>query len=269
MGGTVTVASVVGEGSAFHLRFPGVPISARLPAPDQSRLEGAARLQSIARGQNPGGGRQPAELRSDRRHVRRHPSRAGIRRQRRGSRGRRPTCSGPISCCWTSACRTWTAAPRSNKFAGRRVSELLPIIAVSASSMAKEEAGYREMFSGYLRKPFTQRELFEELSQFLPRANETANRSETTAATRNPPPRNLVPGTACSNSCADWKLRNGPACATVWPSTKPASSATELEGLGRATQLRTLARLRPDSGCIMPTHMRWMNWKNICSNSPL
>ncbi|HXE41570.1 MAG TPA: ATP-binding protein, partial [Candidatus Baltobacteraceae bacterium] len=31
MGGTVTVASVLGQGSAFHLRFPSVPISARLP----------------------------------------------------------------------------------------------------------------------------------------------------------------------------------------------------------------------------------------------
>src|SRR6202789_3621708 len=31
MGGTVTVASVMGQGSAFHLRFPHVAISARLP----------------------------------------------------------------------------------------------------------------------------------------------------------------------------------------------------------------------------------------------
>ena len=30
MGGTVTVASVMEQGSAFHLRFPNVPISVRL-----------------------------------------------------------------------------------------------------------------------------------------------------------------------------------------------------------------------------------------------
>ncbi len=36
MGGMVTVASVLGQGSAFHLRFPNVPISTRLPASGES-----------------------------------------------------------------------------------------------------------------------------------------------------------------------------------------------------------------------------------------
>ncbi len=36
MGGSVTVASVMDQGSAFHLRFPNVPISARLAASEKS-----------------------------------------------------------------------------------------------------------------------------------------------------------------------------------------------------------------------------------------
>jgi len=36
MGGNVTVASVMEQGSAFHLRFPNVPISTRLPAAEKS-----------------------------------------------------------------------------------------------------------------------------------------------------------------------------------------------------------------------------------------
>ena len=40
MGGTVTVASVMEQGSAFHLRFPNVPISARLPASEKSSPTG-------------------------------------------------------------------------------------------------------------------------------------------------------------------------------------------------------------------------------------
>ena len=40
MGGTVTVASVLEQGSAFHLRFPNVPISMRLPASEKPSLNG-------------------------------------------------------------------------------------------------------------------------------------------------------------------------------------------------------------------------------------
>ena len=47
--------------------------------------------------------------------------------------------------------------------------EFLPVIAVTASSLADEENARKERFSGYVRKPFSKRELFEELADFLPR----------------------------------------------------------------------------------------------------
>ena len=62
MGGTVTVASVVGQGSAFHLRFPDVAVSARLPAADQPGSKGPADFNRTAPGQNAGRGRQRSRI---------------------------------------------------------------------------------------------------------------------------------------------------------------------------------------------------------------
>ncbi len=47
--------------------------------------------------------------------------------------------------------------------------ELLPVVAVTASSMLAGEGELRRAFSGYLRKPFSRAELFGELAAFLPR----------------------------------------------------------------------------------------------------
>jgi len=46
--------------------------------------------------------------------------------------------------------------------------ELMPILAVTAATLAEARDAAQERFSGYLRKPFTKRELFEELAGFLP-----------------------------------------------------------------------------------------------------
>ena len=59
--------------------------------------------------------------------------------------------------------------------------ELLPIIAVTASSVLEQETDLREKFNGYLRKPFTQRQLFTELAHFLPRQPKPENNSENPA----------------------------------------------------------------------------------------
>jgi CheY-like chemotaxis protein len=49
--------------------------------------------------------------------------------------------------------------------------QLLPVIAVTASHLLDEEKGLKEKFNGYLRKPFTRRELFNELAHFIARQN--------------------------------------------------------------------------------------------------
>jgi CheY-like chemotaxis protein len=46
--------------------------------------------------------------------------------------------------------------------------ELTPVIAVTASNLLDAEKSLKEKFSGYVRKPFSKRELFDELAEFLP-----------------------------------------------------------------------------------------------------
>ena len=56
------------------------------------------------------------------------------------------------------------------------------MIAVTAASLANEEDARKERFSGYVRKPFSKRELFEELADFLPRHSKLESPGENTAA---------------------------------------------------------------------------------------
>jgi CheY-like chemotaxis protein len=55
--------------------------------------------------------------------------------------------------------------------------ELLPVIAVTASSMAREEGDLRKMFNGYVRKPFSRTQLFDELVHFIPKQLQDQNLS--------------------------------------------------------------------------------------------
>jgi nitrogen-specific signal transduction histidine kinase/CheY-like chemotaxis protein len=48
MGGSLTVESTVGQGTAFHLRFPKVPVSGRLPVGDHAEPGGAVDFNDFA-----------------------------------------------------------------------------------------------------------------------------------------------------------------------------------------------------------------------------
>ncbi|MGE0084294.1 MAG: transporter substrate-binding domain-containing protein [Desulfococcaceae bacterium] len=47
----------------------------------------------------------------------------------------------------------------------------IPVIALTASAMKDTEEKIKKLFDGYLRKPFSRRQLFEELKRFLPYSN--------------------------------------------------------------------------------------------------
>ena len=53
----------------------------------------------------------------------------------------------------------------------KRDLDSMPVIAVTASSMAKEEEVLRKVFNGYLRKPFSRHQLFQELERFVARVD--------------------------------------------------------------------------------------------------
>jgi signal transduction histidine kinase/response regulator of citrate/malate metabolism len=174
MGGTITVASVAGQGSAFHLRFPDVPVSVRLPltegadaAPDFNSLKPA---RILAVDDNEMNCRLVASMFEGSRHQVEFGSdgQQAIAKARAFRPDlilldiRMPEMDGP------------EALDEIRKIPGM---DLLPVIAVTASSVLESEKALREKFNGYLRKPFTRRELFDEIAQFLPKAEKQPDKN--------------------------------------------------------------------------------------------
>jgi signal transduction histidine kinase/DNA-binding NarL/FixJ family response regulator len=169
MGGSVTAASVLGQGSAFHLRFPDIPVSLRRPlpeSPDAGEAVDFDQLQAsriLVADDNETNCQLVAGMFAGSRH-----------RLSFGSDGQE------------AVAKTHTFQPdvilmdirMPHMDGGQALTEirkiwkykLLPIIAVTASGLTDDETQLRQRFSGYLRKPFTQRQLFDVLARFLPRA---------------------------------------------------------------------------------------------------
>ncbi len=190
MGGTVTVASVPEQGSAFSLRFPNLAISTRLPASEKSAAAGDVNFNEL----------RPATLLvvddqetncqliagmlagSHHRLVFGSSGEEAVAKSRALQPDillldiRMPGMDGD------------EALAEIRKTPGL---ELLPVIAVTAASLADEEDARKERFSGYVRKPFSKRELFEELADFLPRYSQPGSPAENAAASQT----RLVPPT--------------------------------------------------------------------------
>ncbi len=241
MGGTVTVASVMDQGSAFHLRFPNVPISARLPASEKSTPAGDVNLNELRPAtllvvdDNETNCRLIAEIFAGSHH-----------RLFFGSSGeeavakaralkpdillldvRMPGMDGD------------EALAEIRKTPGL---EFLPIIAVTASNLSNQDDSLKEKFSGFVRKPFSKRELFDELADFLPRHSQTKPAKETNGPGQNdiasatfvPVPKELV--TQLRRLILD-----------PWPSIRDSVAVNEskvfargLEGLGQRWQCEPL-----------------------------
>jgi signal transduction histidine kinase/CheY-like chemotaxis protein len=168
MGGTVTAASVPGQGSAFSLRFRDVAVSARLPANERletgravdfNELRPATLLVvddneincQLVAGMFSGTAHQLVfgtngfEAVTKAREIKPDVILLDIRMP--GMSGRE-------------------ALAEIRKIPGL---EVTPIIAVTASSLMSEEQDLKMRFTGYVRKPFSKRDLFDELAQYLMR----------------------------------------------------------------------------------------------------
>jgi signal transduction histidine kinase/DNA-binding response OmpR family regulator len=168
MGGTVTAASVPGQGSAFSLRFRDVAVSARLPANERletgravdfNELRPATLLVvddneincQLVAGMFSGTAHQLVfgangfEAVTKAREIKPDVILLDIRMP--GMSGRE-------------------ALAEIRKIPGL---EVTPIIAVTASSLMSEEQDLKMRFTGYVRKPFSKRDLFDELSHYLMR----------------------------------------------------------------------------------------------------
>jgi signal transduction histidine kinase/DNA-binding response OmpR family regulator len=166
MKGTLTVESAVGKGTTFHLRFPEVPVSVRLPVGDHAEPGGAVDFDDFA----------PATLLVVDDHETNRDLIAGMfvkthHQLRFATNGkealeslerfkadivlldiRMPVMDG----------RTVLKEIRK-----RAALSSLPVIAVTASSDASEDGDLRHQFNGYIRKPFSRQTLFLTLAQFL------------------------------------------------------------------------------------------------------
>jgi signal transduction histidine kinase/DNA-binding response OmpR family regulator len=168
LGGTVSLKSSLGEGSTFSLRFPDVVISARLPASAQPEDELVIDFNQLAPAtllvvdDNTINRELLAGMFEQSHHVMRFATngREAVESVKQSRPDlilmdlRMPEMDGR------------TALHEIHKLPG---AELLPIIAVTASSMLDGEQVLRGVFAGYLRKPFTRQLLFQEMAQFLPR----------------------------------------------------------------------------------------------------
>ncbi len=168
MGGTVTATSVMGQGSAFHLRFPEVAISARLPATQQPSPSAAeCNFNTL---------RPSTVLVVDDNEINCHLVAGmfagshhnlvfGISGREAVTKARELKPDIVLLDIRMPGMDGREALAEIRRSPGL---ELLPVVAVTASSLINEETELKEQFSGYVRKPFTKHELFDELAQFLP-----------------------------------------------------------------------------------------------------
>jgi CheY-like chemotaxis protein len=120
--------------------------------------------------------------------------------------------------------------------------EFLPIIAVTASNLLSEENALKERFSGFVRKPFSQRELFDELADFLPRHEKT-----TVVEEKNEPAKNERPAATIAPAPKELASQLRQLILEPWPSIRDSVAineskvfAKELESLGQRWQCEPL-----------------------------
>jgi CheY-like chemotaxis protein len=230
MGGRVTVASVPGQGSVFHLRFPGVPVSARLAATEKNRPEVEVNFNELC----------PATLlvvddnELNRQliagmlagsHHRLLSAASGEEALAKARQDKPDVVLLDLRLPGISGRETLRQLRQINGL------ELTPVIAVTASALLEGEPTGEE-FSGYVRKPFTRRELFEELAEFLPAQPKDGAAWERPAAA---PPGHPPPAAAPELSAQLRELLIHP-----WPSLRDRMAVNEcrafaqgLERLGR------------------------------------
>jgi signal transduction histidine kinase/CheY-like chemotaxis protein len=241
MGGTVTVASVMEQGSAFHLRFADVPISARLAASgkpidtdpvDFNKLRPATLLVVDDNDTN-------CRLIAGMFAGTHHHLVFGANGEEAVAKTRELKPDILLLDVRMPGMDGYAALEQIRKIPGL---EFLPIIAVTASNLMSEDNKLKERFSGFVRKPFSQQELFKELSDFLPRFSKPAastNRSD-------PAQPNIAPSVFAPAS-KELVLELRQLIIEPWPSIRDSVAVNEskvfaqrLEDLGQRWQCQPL-----------------------------
>ena len=169
MGGVLTVESVVGQGTVFHLQLANVPVSERLPVGDHAEPGAAVDFNDFA----------PATLLVADDHQANRELIAGIfekthHRVQFASNGQEALESlektRPDAVLLDIRMPVMDGRTTLAEIRKRPNLVSLPVIAITASGEAIADPEGRSQFSGFIRKPFSRHTLFIALAPFLPRA---------------------------------------------------------------------------------------------------
>ena len=170
MGGSLTIESVVGQGTTFHLRFPDVPVSGLAPVGDHAEPGGAVDFDDFA---------SATVLVADDNQTNRALM-AGIfegthHRLLFANNGREVLdqlkAARPDVILLDIRMPVMDGRTTLGEIRKQASLASLPIIAVTASSEPCEDAKLRGQFSAFIRKPFSRHTLFLALAQFLQKAS--------------------------------------------------------------------------------------------------
>jgi CheY-like chemotaxis protein len=245
MGGVLTVESVVGQGTVFHLKLANVPVSEWLPVGDHALPSGAVDFNNFA----------PATLLVADDHQANRELIAGIfekthHRVQFASNGQEALESlektKPDAVLLDLRMPVMDGRTTLAEIRKRPGLASLPVIAITASGEASADSEGRSQFSGFIRKPFSRHTLFIALTPFLQRAAQKdaidpVSSAEMAASMPKPSP----------EQAAQWreltlKLRHQEA--DEWPSLRDSLAingtrafAHKLSGLAQAAQCSPLA----------------------------
>jgi len=169
MGGTISVRSEVGRGSTFTVELPNVEVSARLAPQPGSTRQVAVDFNDLRPSALLVVDDNPENLSLvfgyfEATHHTIATAANGQAALEYLSRSERPDIV--LMDIRMPVMDGRTALVEIRK---RKELKLLPIIAVTASSLAHEERELRKSFDGFVRKPFSRAQLFAALAQFIPR----------------------------------------------------------------------------------------------------